>query len=404
VTGHIALFLHALSGGGAERITLILAEAFAERGHRVDLVLARTGAALQGEVAPSVRVVDLGVRELSTAISQLRRIPVRQWSAILPLLVRKTPFALHALPALERYLREARPDAMLSGLDYNTLVALWAGRRAGGRTRQVVTEHLTISPKIEGTRKRNIRYLPRLIRQTYPLADAVVAVSHGVADDVARTTGLARSAITTVYNPSLRPDLEERVQEPVSHPWLDDDEPVLLAVGRLHKQKDYPNLFRALARLRAADRPLRLIVLGEGSHRPALEAQLREMGLEDCVSMPGFVMNPIAYMARASALVMSSAWEGLPGVLVEAMGCGCPVVSTDCPAGPREILDDGKYGPLAPVGDDRALADAIASVLDDPPDRASLEARAAVFGVAPAADRYLELLLGPLEHEASASA
>ena len=164
-------------------------------------------------------------------------------------------------------------------------------------------------------------------------------------------------------------------------------------------QKNYPILLRAVARLRA-DRPVRLIILVEGSQRSALEAQVREMGLESCVSMPGFVTNPIAHMARANALVLSSAWEGLPGVLIEAMGAGCPVVATDCPSGPREILENGRYGPLVPVDDDAALATAIASVLDKPPASALLKQRADAFAVAPAADRYLRLLLGPSARQA----
>jgi glycosyltransferase involved in cell wall biosynthesis len=389
----VALFLRALSGGGAERVTLTLAEAFAARGCRVDLVLAETGGELDYDIPASVRVVDLKTRRAKRCLGSLRRIPFRQWSAIFPHLVRKVPFALHALPALERYLREEHPDALLSSLHYNTLVALWAGRRTGGRTRQVVIEHLTLSAKLARSTKRKLRGLPRLLRQTYPMADAVIAVSEGVADDVARTTGLPRSSFTTIYNPSLRPDIDRLAQEPANHPWLEDGEPVLLAIGRLHQQKDYPNLLRAFARVNA-ERPMRLIILGEGPERTALETLVRNLGLESHVSMPGFVTNPMAYLSRASALVLSSVWEGLPGVLIEALACGCPVVSTDCPSGPREILENGKYGSLVPVEDDEALAEAILSVLESPLDSDVLRSRAALFAVEPAVDRYLEVLFG----------
>jgi glycosyltransferase involved in cell wall biosynthesis len=159
-------------------------------------------------------------------------------------------------------------------------------------------------------------------------------------------------------------------------------------------QKDFPTLLKAFARVRAV-RPARLLILGEGKERTELEVLARELGVASDVALPGFVPNPFPHMMRASVFVLSSAWEGLPGVLIEAMACGCPVVSTDCPSGPAEILDGGVYGPLVPVGDDAALAKAILSVLETPPDPERLRARAALFSTDHAADQYLELLLGP---------
>jgi glycosyltransferase involved in cell wall biosynthesis len=138
---------------------------------------------------------------------------------------------------------------------------------------------------------------------------------------------------------------------------------VLIAVGRLQIQKDYPTLLRAFAQVRQK-RPVRLLILGEGKERPMLEELIKTLGVEEDVSLPGFVMNPFAYMARASLFVLSSRWEGLPTVLIEAMCCGTPVVSTDCPSGPREILREGQYGQLVPVGEPTALARAIETTLD----------------------------------------
>jgi glycosyltransferase involved in cell wall biosynthesis len=166
---------------------------------------------------------------------------------------------------------------------------------------------------------------------------------------------------------------------------------VLVAVGRLHEQKDFQTLLRAFALVRAR-RSARLIILGEGPERPALEAGVAKLGLTEDVDLPGFVPNPYAFMAGASQFVLSSRYEGLPTVLIEAMACGCPVVSTDCPSGPGEILDNGKYGRLVPVGDAAALAEAMEATLDAPPPAAELKARADLFHIDRVIDSYRRLL------------
>jgi glycosyltransferase involved in cell wall biosynthesis len=220
----------------------------------------------------------------------------------------------------------------------------------------------------------------------------VIAVSRGVADDIVGLTQMPRERITTIYNPIVIPDLRAKERAPVPHPWLMTREvPVVLGVGKLKIQKDFPTLIRAFARLRA-ERPAKLVILGDGPQRGNLEGLVHELGLDADVALPGYVENPYAWMARASVFVLSSAWEGLPGVLIEAMACGCPVVSTDCASGPSEILGKGVYGPLTPVRDDRALAQSIASVLDYPPDPERLRARASEFSLEPAIDAYLDVL------------
>ena len=210
--------------------------------------------------------------------------------------------------------------------------------------------------------------------------------------------------MTTIYNPVVTAELVSQSRAPLDHPWLQlGAPPVILGVGRLHEQKDFPTLLRAFARVRAK-REARLIILGEAKHaeyRTELTTLAAQLGIANDVMFPGFVDNPFAYMAHAAVFVLSSAWEGLPTVLIEALACGCPVVSTDCPSGPAEILENGKYGPLVPVGDDVALADAICSVLNTPPNRDWLRARGALFGVDHVADRYLGVLLNP-ESESTA--
>jgi glycosyltransferase involved in cell wall biosynthesis len=331
----IALFLPSLRGGGAERVMLNLAKGFAARGVKVDLVLAKAEGPYLAEVPPEVRVIDL-----------------------------KAPRVLASLPGLVRYLRRERPAALLSAMDHANVVALWARRFSGVSTRVVVSIHTTTSLALQNSRQIKARLTPYLARCFYSDADAIVAVSKGVAEDLVRITGMPAARIHVIYNPVVTPEVFARAKEPVEHPWFDAGQPpVILGVGRLTKPKDFPTLMRAFALVRR-ERPARLMILGEGEERPRLEALIKELGLEDDVALPGFVDNPYAYMARAAVFVLSSAWEGLPTVLVEAMACGCPVVSTDCPSGPAEILEGGKYGPLVPVGDAVGLSHKILTVLN----------------------------------------
>jgi glycosyltransferase involved in cell wall biosynthesis len=186
----------------------------------------------------------------------------------------------------------------------------------------------------------------------------------------------------------------------VAHRWFRPAAPpVVLAVGSLSARKDFPTLVRAFARVRA-ERDCRLVILGQAASpkkteekRGGLMALAGSLGVAADIDLPGFVTNPYAYLARAAVFVLSSAHEGLPGVLIEALACGCPVVSTDCPSGPAEILDGGRFGALVPVGDDQAMAAAIATTLDRPIEAATLRERATLFDVDRAVDRYLELLL-----------
>ena len=214
----------------------------------------------------------------------------------------------------------------------------------------------------------------------------------GASERLAAVVGVPHEIITTIYNPVVTRTLHDGMVEPPPHPWLlDGGAPVVLAVGRLEKPKDFPTLIKAFARL-ASRRPCRLIILGEGKERKKLEGLVQGLKLSDRVSLPGWVDNPFAYMSRASLFVVSSIYEGLSMVLVEALACGCPCASTDCPAGPAEILRDGKLGPLVAVGDEVGLAEAMDRVLDRPPDKRMLQRRAADFSVDTAASAYEVLI------------
>jgi glycosyltransferase involved in cell wall biosynthesis len=392
---HLALFIRSLgaNGAGAERIWLHLAEAFAARGHRVDLVLGRLEGHLAGAVPPGVRVVDLAVRSRLPLVGAALRDPRAARSLAPALLALPPPWILAAVPALAAYLARERPDALLSALSYSNLAALWARERADVPVRVAISEHNTLSVRSAQARARRWRVLPIVEARWYPRADAILAVSEGVADDLARTAGLPRERITVTHNPVVTDALEIAAREAVAHAWLRPGEPpVVLGVGKLSPQKGFDVLLRAFARVRR-ERPARLVILGEGPQRRTLERLARELGIADDVALPGFLANPFAWMAKCAVFALSSRWEGLPSVLIEALACGCAVVSSDCPSGPAEILEGGRLGPLVPVGDDDALGAAIARVLSSPSDPAARRARARDFTVDRVAPRYLDALL-----------
>ncbi len=360
---HLAIFLRDLQAGGAERNAAILASRLVRDGYRVDLVLARAEGPFLSRLDPAVRLFDLRARRMATS-----------------------------LPGLLRYLRRERPEVLLSKTPLADLTALAAKRLLGGRdTRYVITaENDWYAPGVRPD-VRQMRLALRLIPLAYPWADGIISVSGGVADSLARYSGLPRERLEVIYNPVLGEELFRAREEPLTHPWFAPGQPpVVLAVGRLSKQKDHATLLRAFAPLRA-ERPARLLILGEGPERGALSRLAEELALGDDVALPGFAPNPFAYMARAAAFALSSRWEGLPNVLIEALACGSTIVSTDCPSGAREILAGGRYGQLVPVADPPALAAALRRALEGdrrPVDAAWLRQFTPEYAVA----RYREVL------------
>ena len=373
----IALFISGLAVGGVQRSMLTLAHAFSSQGHRVDLVVPNIEGSFRPLVPPAVRLVNIE----------------RWWMRLPWIRSRKRRRALVCAPALAVYLRQKRPDVLLSASHYVNLTAVWGRCLAKTRTPLVISQRTHLSQAITNTNFPGGRrpVLGWFAQRFYPAADAIVAVSNGVADDLARTTKLPRLRIQTIYNPVVTPELKKQAQVSPSHPWFSPGSPpVVLGVGRLAAQKDFVTLLRAFAQVRAK-RHVRLLILGEGRKRTELEALVKTLGLAADVALPGFCDNPFSYMSHAAVFVLSSTYEGLPGVLIQAMACGCPVVSTDCPSGPAEILDNGRYGPLVPVGNARAMADAIVATLDRSIDRAGSQSRSAQFSVETCTEQYINL-------------
>jgi glycosyltransferase involved in cell wall biosynthesis len=330
----VAFFLGSFGGGGIERITAHLAHNFVKLGVQIDLILNRADPTHLWQMPTETRIIDL-----------------------------KAPNLYLSLPGLVRYLRQDRPIALLAADHYLNEIALLAKRLARVPLRLVVAEHNQLSQTARNATKLKGRLTPLFARYLYPWADGIVAVSDGVAKDLAATALLPLDRIETIYNPVINDRMLANAKEPVAHEWFTSpDIPIILGVGKLEQQKDFPNLIRAFAQVRQT-RPARLVILGWGPDRPELDALIQKLGLEADVALLGYVENPYAYMARSSVFVLSSAWEGLPTVLIEAMALGIPVVSTDCESGPAEILAHGKYGHLTPVGDSAALAESILQVL-----------------------------------------
>jgi glycosyltransferase involved in cell wall biosynthesis len=360
---HISFFLPSLNGGGAERITLVLAEGMLNAGHSVDLVLMQPTGEFMKNIPTKVRLIDL-----------------------------KCPRLWTSTPSLMRYLRNEHPDVLIAAMPLANGIAVWARLLTQSATKIILTEHNSISLVFGDIDIPRYRILQLLIAPMYPLADAIIAVSKGVSNRLKSLPRVLAGKVHMVYNPAYTPLIDALASEPLNDTWMNEkDIPVILSVGRLVKQKDYPTLIHAIDLIRIS-RPVRLIILGEDQDRHLLESLISKLNLSDIIRLPGFVSNPWAWMSRASVFVLSSLHEGLPTVLIEAMACGTPVVSTDCPSGPAEILEDGKYGILVPVGDSEALADAILQTLDNPISANILKSRAKYFSESNSINGYLEVI------------
>ena len=294
---------------------------------------------------------------------------------------------------LVRFLREQPPGALIAAQQHAILAALWARQLAGTSVPLAVVQHNALSELCRNSRRPELRWLlPPLARLFFPWADEICAVSRGVARDLAKVAAIPEERIRVIYNPVVSDDLGERARQPSGHPWLDaKDRPVLLGAGNLIEIKDFATLLRAFAQFRS-QMAAQLVILGEGNERTRLEQLARELSVAEDVDLPGFVPNPVSFMARADVFALSSRVEGLPTVIIEALACGTPVVSTDCPYGPTELLEDGALGLLVPIGSDVELAAALLATVQRPPDRERLKRRAADFGVERTVEHYLDLL------------
>lgn len=363
----VAFYLTSPNGGGAERAMIAIANRFAAQGIHTDLVLGRADGPYRCDIDARVRIIDLNVRRL-----------------------REMLWPMH------QYMRRERPDVVVTALAPCDMVMLFGRKCLRWKSKHLISVQ---NHPIEMARHSTSvldRLWPALIRRSYGYADGVLGISSGVAVAVAHLLGRSEGAVPVIPNPVITPGFAEKRREEPDHPWFQDGgAPVLLAAGRLTMQKDYPTLFQAFALL-LRRRPARLIVLGDGEDRAELEKLAGQLGIAPHLAMPGFVRNPYSWMERASVFVLSSRWEGFANVVAEALACGTPVVATDCPSGPGEILDGGAFGRLVPVGHADALALALEEALGQPVQRDRLMARGMSYSIESVAPRYEALIRGAL--------
>ena len=361
----LAVLISFSGDGGVERMVTNLCAEFANHVH-VDLLALKLGGGHASRISPAVNVMPLKAQHAWTSVSEIAA-----------------------------YLQQHRPHAMLVAKDRAGRAALKANARAGTCTPIFIRLGTNLSAALQRKDRfsRWLRVTP--MRQLYPLAAGVIAVSEGVRQDTIAITDLPPERVHVIRNPVITARLAEQAAEPVPHEWLEDKTlPVVMGMGRLTAQKDFPTLLRAFASIQS-EHPSRLILLGEGPNpgdRERHEALARELGVGERVLFPGFQKNPYAWLARADLFVLSSAWEGSPNALTEALALGIPSVSTDCPSGPIEILARGEFGPLVAVGDHLGMARAMLQVLRAPLPAPTLRTAVAEYRADLSARRYLALM------------
>lgn len=330
----VLFFVPFFFGRGPERVMVNLARGMREKGLEVDFLVGRADVPFVEELGKSGRVIELGCSR-----------------------------TILCLPGLIRYMKQEKPYFVISALEGPNIIVLISRFFTNPRPKVIITVHSVLSKALK---EKNFMYslviLP-LIRLFYPLADAIVAVSEGVSKELNRLAGIKEEKISVIYNPVITPELFEKAKEEVSHPWFNQKNfPVVVSVGRLTPAKDFSTLMRAFSIVKG-EIEAKLIIIGDGEDKENLESLVKKLGLENDVEFTGFISNPYKYIKRSSLFVLSSKYEALPTVLIEAMALGIPVVATDCPGGVKEILGYGKCGEIVPVGDSEKLAEGILRVL-----------------------------------------
>ena len=359
----LAIFVSYSGQGGVEQVINNLVRGLVARGCNIDLLLIKAKGQHLKPFPAGVNVIKLESNHSTTA-----------------------------LPELIRYLKQQRPPTLMAVRHRALKIAVMA--RLLSRTNTQIVGQIHTTPSVALARKHRIkRALWELeTRIFYRMADKMVGVSHGVAEDIRQMAKLPAEKIAAIYNPIITPELDQLAQEGVDHPWFRDHQrPVIISAGRLTTQKDFPTLIQAFALLQK-QMPSRLLILGDGGDRSALETLVKQLKLEDAVDLYGHVSNPFAWMRNADLFVLSSIWEGFGNVLAEAMAVGTPVVATDCPNGPREILQSGRFGKLVPPGDPHALAAAILATLNQQQPQPDFAAALTDFTIDAAARHYARIL------------
>ena len=358
----IAIFMQDLKAGGAERMMLNLANTFSEFGKKVDLVIVRKEGHYLKLLSKKVNVVYLESR--------------KTFLSLFPLI---------------RYLRRSKPDVLLSTLVHVNIVAIIAKLLSFSKCKVFVRETNWIKAnRSDRNQPFFFRFAYRFVRLVYPLADGVIAVSQKMADSLKSEEHIPDNKIHVIFNPVITSGVFSMAKERPDHPWFHEKSvKIILSAGRLAPQKDFPTLIKAFSRIKA-DNSCKLVIIGDGKEKGNLQNLIDSLQMNGKIDLAGFQSNPYSFMANCNLFVLSSLWEGSPNVLVEAMACGATVVSTNCPSGPDEILEKGKYGKLVPPGNVDELAAAITYSMQNPAYPSVMISRAELYSAKTSASKYLE--------------
>lgn len=357
----IGLYLVSFSGGGAEREMIYLANEFSRLGYTVDLIVHRNAGPLKSLVSRAVNMI----------------------------VIDKT--YLHDALFLAKYMRREKPLFMLSTLHVPNWTLSIAKFLSFTKTR--ISWRIVIS--LSESKKDGKGIIYKLLDWCYPLLSTnvnnVTCVSQGVAEDVISNFGVNQKKVNVMYNPAYTTEIHELAEETFTHPWFGHNYKTITSLGRLSTQKDFKTLIDAFQKVNQQVADTRLLILGEGALRNELQSQIDELNLSDVVELHGFELNPYKYLAKSDLFVLSSIYEGFGNVIVEALALNVPVVSTDCPSGPSEILDNGTWGELVPINDPVALSEAILRSLAQKQHNDTLT-RAQEFSVQKVASHYIALM------------
>lgn len=361
----IVILLPNLGGGGAERMMSNLALKFFEWGHHVEIVLCKKEGIYLERIPQAIKITELN--------------------------------SYHVLPTalkFRKYLKSNNPQYVIAALEYTNAAAVLANLINRKKVKVMASVRCNISDAIKSISFINKLYIKFLIRFFYPKANTLVAISNGVAQDLSKISGIPLKDIKVIYNPAFDwPVIDMALSNEYTHPWLEEKtHKTIIGVGRLMKQKDFITLIKAIQFLLISDKSYKLLILGEGKEENYLNTYIFQNELTDSIEIISFKKNPFVFIAKADVFVLSSIYEGFGNVVVEALACGTQVVATDCPSGPAEILENGKYGFLTPVGDEKAMAKNIEKAIESPIDKRVLVKRAAEFDVNIIAGLYLDAL------------
>lgn len=359
----IAFILASFNVGGVEKNTLRLAKAMLDKGYEVDLLVIRNEGIYKSNVDSRINVICLNKNS-----------------------------ALRSIRSIAKYLKHTQPAALISAKDYINLVVLISKLLVNVGTKIIISVRTNLTTELKHMTLLNRVIMTVMIKLLYPFADYIVTVSKGVAKDLRKILKIKNENIKVIYNPIVDNEITEKLNQKLDVSKYGNSK-IVVSVGRLEVQKDYPTLIKAFKFVLNEVNSF-LLILGEGKEREKIENLIEKLGLNDNVELIGNTDNPYMYMAASDLLVLSSKWEGFGNVIAEALAVGTPVVSTDCPSGPSEILDGGEYGILVPTENPEELAKGILNAFKKDWDKNELIQRSKEFTVEKAAQKYSDLING----------